>query len=204
MFHIARRAAAATSTIGLGSMVVNVANRNPGLMATAAASVQTISGGRLHLGLGAGAAPGTKWSGEHDTLGIALRPTMAARHAVLVETLDHLDAMWSADASHVSTVSVAASAATGVGGGEQPSSRRDCGPQRADGVTCGLRTPKRRRSWPPPATLSERGDFWSADLLDPSHPKRRTWEGWGVSRVVLVGLTDRLTPDQISARPPTQ
>lgn len=48
---------AATERIGLGSLVVNVANRHPAVMAMSAASVQTLSGGRFTLGLGAGAAP---------------------------------------------------------------------------------------------------------------------------------------------------
>ena len=66
--------AAATTTIGIGSLVANVANRHPELLALAASSVQRISGGRLKLGLGAGAAPETPWSREHKERGIALLP----------------------------------------------------------------------------------------------------------------------------------
>ena len=64
--------AASTSTIGLGTLVANAANRHPALLALAASSVQRISGGRLTLGIGAGTGPGTRWSREHDERGIAL------------------------------------------------------------------------------------------------------------------------------------
>jgi alkanesulfonate monooxygenase SsuD/methylene tetrahydromethanopterin reductase-like flavin-dependent oxidoreductase (luciferase family) len=49
--------AASTERIGLGSLVVNMANRNPGVLAMCAASVQHIAGGRFTLGLGAGTSP---------------------------------------------------------------------------------------------------------------------------------------------------
>jgi alkanesulfonate monooxygenase SsuD/methylene tetrahydromethanopterin reductase-like flavin-dependent oxidoreductase (luciferase family) len=73
--------ASATSTIGLGSMVLNVANRHPAVAAAAMHSVQRISGGRLRVGIGAGTAPGTPWAAEHDRRGIDLAPALADRHA---------------------------------------------------------------------------------------------------------------------------
>lgn len=82
--------AEATSTIGIGSLVVNVANRHPELMALAASSVQRISGGRLRLGIGAGAAPETAWSREHKERGIALLPDLADRHAAVVHQIEVL------------------------------------------------------------------------------------------------------------------
>ena len=77
--------AEATSTIGLGTLVANVANRHPAVLAAAASSVQRISGGRLTLGLGAGAAPASKWSSEHTARGIQLHDHLADRHAAVVE-----------------------------------------------------------------------------------------------------------------------
>ena len=41
--------AAITSTINIGPLVANVGNRHPGVLASAAATVQNISGGRLIL-----------------------------------------------------------------------------------------------------------------------------------------------------------
>ena len=77
--------AVATSTIGLGTLVANVANRHPAVLAAAASSVQRISGGRLTLGLGAGTAPNSKWSAEHVSRGIPLRADIADRHAAVEE-----------------------------------------------------------------------------------------------------------------------
>ncbi len=79
--------AEATSTIGLGTLVANVANRHPAVLASAASSVQRISDGRLRLGLGAGAAPGSKWSSEHVARGISLHDDLADRHAAVVEQI---------------------------------------------------------------------------------------------------------------------
>jgi alkanesulfonate monooxygenase SsuD/methylene tetrahydromethanopterin reductase-like flavin-dependent oxidoreductase (luciferase family) len=82
--------AEATTTIGLGSLVANVANRHPAVLAAAASSVHRISGGRLHLGIGAGAAPETEWSREHRERGIALLPDVADRHAAVVRQIEVL------------------------------------------------------------------------------------------------------------------
>ncbi|MEY2580544.1 MAG: hypothetical protein QOE09_393 [Ilumatobacteraceae bacterium] len=79
--------AAATTTIGLGTLVANVANRHPAVLAAAASSVQRISDGRLTLGLGAGTSPNSKWSGEHIARGIELKPDIADRHAAVVEQI---------------------------------------------------------------------------------------------------------------------
>ncbi|MGV9415435.1 LLM class flavin-dependent oxidoreductase [Nocardia sp. NPDC003693] len=44
--------AAKTETIGLGTFVVQLGSRSPALLATSALSLQELSGGRFHLGLG--------------------------------------------------------------------------------------------------------------------------------------------------------
>src|SRR3954454_5759584 len=75
--------AAATTTIGLGAVVANVANRHPAVLPAAASSVQRISGGRFTLGLGAGTAPESKWSGEHVVRGIPLHHDIEDRHAAV-------------------------------------------------------------------------------------------------------------------------
>ena len=82
--------AAATTTIGIGSMVVNVANRHPAVAAAAAASVQRMSGGRFRMGIGAGSAPGSRWAKEHDDMGIPLLPLVADRHAAVAEQIRRL------------------------------------------------------------------------------------------------------------------
>jgi len=84
--------AACTTTIGLGSMVANVANRHPAILAIAAATVQRISGGRFIAGIGAGAAPGTRWAHEHEVLGIPLAASIDDRHQRVVEQIAALRA----------------------------------------------------------------------------------------------------------------
>jgi alkanesulfonate monooxygenase SsuD/methylene tetrahydromethanopterin reductase-like flavin-dependent oxidoreductase (luciferase family) len=87
--------ASITSRIGLGSLVVNVMNREPGLLANAASTVQNISVGRLTLGIGAGASPNSPYAAEHRALNMNLLPTMAQRHARLVEVMDIAHDIWS-------------------------------------------------------------------------------------------------------------
>jgi len=82
--------ASCTTRIGLGTLVVNVANRHPAVMAAAASSAQRISGGRLHLGIGAGAPPESPWAREHHDREIPLLPTLAERHQAVVRQIEVL------------------------------------------------------------------------------------------------------------------
>jgi alkanesulfonate monooxygenase SsuD/methylene tetrahydromethanopterin reductase-like flavin-dependent oxidoreductase (luciferase family) len=61
--------AAVLPDVMLGPMVLNVANRHPGVLAPMAATLQDVSGGRLLLGLGAGARPGTPYAREQEAVG---------------------------------------------------------------------------------------------------------------------------------------
>lgn len=79
--------ATATTRIGLGSLVANVANRHPALLAQCSQTVQRISAGRFRLGLGAGAAPNTRWSREHRERGIDIAPALDDRHAQVVRNV---------------------------------------------------------------------------------------------------------------------
>lgn len=79
--------AVATRTIKLGSLVANVSNRHPALLALSASSVHRISEGRFTLGLGAGAAPDTPWSREHHERGIPIMPLLADRHANVIHNI---------------------------------------------------------------------------------------------------------------------
>ncbi|MEO5900335.1 MAG: LLM class flavin-dependent oxidoreductase [Ilumatobacteraceae bacterium] len=110
--------AASTSTIRLGTLVANVANRHPALLALAASSVQRISDGRFTIGIGAGTGPGTKWSREHDERGVALEPDVARRHAAVARQIGVLRAATDAPiivgASSVALGALAGSLADGV------------------------------------------------------------------------------------------
>jgi alkanesulfonate monooxygenase SsuD/methylene tetrahydromethanopterin reductase-like flavin-dependent oxidoreductase (luciferase family) len=54
----------------LGPLVLNVTNRHPGVLAAMAATLQDVSGGRLVLGLGAGARPDTPYAREQEAIGL--------------------------------------------------------------------------------------------------------------------------------------
>jgi alkanesulfonate monooxygenase SsuD/methylene tetrahydromethanopterin reductase-like flavin-dependent oxidoreductase (luciferase family) len=55
--------------IAIGTMVLNVANRDPAVVAVMAATLQEVSGGRLLLGMGAGAGGEGPYATEQDALG---------------------------------------------------------------------------------------------------------------------------------------
>src|SRR2546430_6765828 len=59
--------------VALGPLVLNVANRPPGLLANMAATLQAVSGGRLLLGLGAGGNRRTPYAVEQAVLGQAVQ-----------------------------------------------------------------------------------------------------------------------------------
>src|SRR5436305_6533311 len=61
--------AVTVADVVLGPLVLNVANRPPGVLAPMAATLQHVSGGRLVLGLGAGARPGTRYAREQQRIG---------------------------------------------------------------------------------------------------------------------------------------
>jgi alkanesulfonate monooxygenase SsuD/methylene tetrahydromethanopterin reductase-like flavin-dependent oxidoreductase (luciferase family) len=88
--------AAVTSTIGLGSLVLNVNNRSAGLLGTAIASIQDVSGGRFVLGLGAGASRRSPYGAEQLAIGNPPAERIADRHQHVLDTLDALDRQWSA------------------------------------------------------------------------------------------------------------
>ena len=81
-------AAAITEGVTVGSFVINVMNRHPAVLARMATTLQTISGGRLLLGIGIGGHPS-----EHRALGIPF-PDPPERLARLEEAIVVLRAIW--------------------------------------------------------------------------------------------------------------
>lgn len=63
--------AEATSRVQLGPLVLNVANRHPGVLANMAATLQEVAGGRLVLGIGAGGGADTPYAAEQRAIGRA-------------------------------------------------------------------------------------------------------------------------------------
>jgi alkanesulfonate monooxygenase SsuD/methylene tetrahydromethanopterin reductase-like flavin-dependent oxidoreductase (luciferase family) len=81
------------SRVSLGPLVLNVANRHPGLVATMAATLQEVSGGRLLLGLGAGGGADTPYAAEQWALGREV-PSDATRREQVAEAVDVIRRLW--------------------------------------------------------------------------------------------------------------
>ena len=86
--------AAAVPRVVLGSLVLNVANRDAGTLAVMAATLQEVSGGRLLLGVGAGGGVGTPYAAEQVALGRQV-PGDAARRTAVETTVATLRTVWS-------------------------------------------------------------------------------------------------------------
>ena len=84
--------AVAVPDVMIGPLVLNVANRHPGVLAVMAATLQEISGGRLLLGLGAGGGPDTPYLREQEAIGrtVPADPLRRAQVEACVEEVRHL------------------------------------------------------------------------------------------------------------------
>ena len=81
-------AAASTRRVSIGTFVANVMTRHPALLARMASTLQSVSGGRLMLGLGVGAE-----TGEHIAFGMPY-PPVSERAARLEEAVSVIRALW--------------------------------------------------------------------------------------------------------------
>jgi alkanesulfonate monooxygenase SsuD/methylene tetrahydromethanopterin reductase-like flavin-dependent oxidoreductase (luciferase family) len=186
--------AVSTTTIELGTLVVNVNNRAPGLLAVAAASIVAISGRPLHLGLGAGTSPTSRWAAEMHAVGQPVIETLAGRHAHLGAVLDVLDRVFDPDRpDELATFPLPVPRPTVLVGVSSVALATLAG-ARADGVNVeweGL-----RRDDLLAAALTARGDrpgflltawaYWRRDLVDPDSPARRVMTERGIDRLILV------------------
>ncbi len=201
--------AATTRHINIGSLVVNVGSRHPGLLANAAATVQNISNGRFILGLGAGASPDSTFSQEQRALGIELPATMAQRHARLEHTLDVIEEMWSPTRDDkFATFPLPDPRPPIILGVNSHELARIAG-LRTSGVNIGASHPQRaailtsaigaaaRASAADSASAAARGkgnevfdvsvwDWFDESLLDPQSPQRQQFQAGGVNRIILV------------------
>src|SRR6266478_3086926 len=89
--------AEATRRIALGPLVLNVANRHPGLLANMAATLQAVSGGRLLLGIGAGGSQRTPYAAEQQATGQSVEPD-AVRARKVAEAIELIRRLWSGHA----------------------------------------------------------------------------------------------------------
>lgn len=85
-----------TQRISLGPLVLNVANRHPGVLANMAATLQAVSHGRLLLGLGAGGSRRTPYAVEQEVIGATVdRDEVRAQR--VVEAIALMRRLWSGE-----------------------------------------------------------------------------------------------------------
>jgi alkanesulfonate monooxygenase SsuD/methylene tetrahydromethanopterin reductase-like flavin-dependent oxidoreductase (luciferase family) len=85
--------AVSTPEVTVGPLVLNVANRDPALLATMAATLQDISGGRLLLGLGAGGGAGLSFQREQTAIGRTV-PADPVRRAQVEACVEEMRRLW--------------------------------------------------------------------------------------------------------------
>jgi alkanesulfonate monooxygenase SsuD/methylene tetrahydromethanopterin reductase-like flavin-dependent oxidoreductase (luciferase family) len=86
-----------TRRIALGPLVLNVANRHPGVLANMAATLQAVSGGRLLLGIGAGGSRHTPYATEQEAIGSVVEPD-AIRAQRVADAIELMRRLWSGHA----------------------------------------------------------------------------------------------------------
>jgi alkanesulfonate monooxygenase SsuD/methylene tetrahydromethanopterin reductase-like flavin-dependent oxidoreductase (luciferase family) len=204
--------AATTTTIGLGTMVVNVTTRSPGVLAVAAASVAAIADRPMLLGIGAGSSRVGPWAAEMEAIGQPVEPTQAGRHARVEETLDLLDAMWSPDRDERFATFPLPHHRPQVYIGVNGVALAQLAGRRADGVNVRWHHPGRddflAAATTARNTSGRTGDFvlttwtgWDDDLLDPEHEQRRAMVDRGIHRLVLAEL-ETVRPDHVARAHP--
>jgi alkanesulfonate monooxygenase SsuD/methylene tetrahydromethanopterin reductase-like flavin-dependent oxidoreductase (luciferase family) len=87
-----------TRRMTLGPLVLNVANRHPGLLANMAATIQQVSGGRLVLGLGAGGHRRLPYAAEQQMLGLEVDADTVRAQRV-AEAAQVMRRLWAGDGS---------------------------------------------------------------------------------------------------------
>ena len=186
--------ASVTSRAKIGTLVTNVNNRHPGLLANIVSTVQDVSGGRLLLGIGAGASPTSPYGSEQRALGIEMLPTMAQRHQRLVESVDTMRSIW-ADDRHESFAGFPRPTAVPpiIAGVNSVQLARIAG-ERLDGVNARFNHPERGlfiRTAHEASGFREGFDLsvWSPftpEYADADHPFRRELAAEGVERLIML------------------
>ncbi len=206
-FTVLGALAVATTTIELGTLVVNVNNRTPALLAVAAASVVAISGRHLYLGLGAGTSPTSPWSAEMHAVGQPVIGSLAGRHAHLEAALDVIERIYDpARGDDLATFPLPDPRPTTLVGVNSVQLAAFAG-RRAGGVNVDWRGPRRDDLLD--AAVTARGDrpgflltawaYWAPELVDPDGDEHRAMIERGLDRLILV-VPDGVGVDQI-ARP---
>ena len=187
--------AASTERVALGSLVVNVAHRQPAITAVGAASVQAIAGRPMFLGLGAGASPDSPWAAEMRAVGQPVEPSLERRHARVEAVIAACRAMWSSDRdAALATFPQPLSPPQLHVGASGPALARLAG-RLADGLNVPWAHPRRDelfaaaaavdRLAPVPLVLTTYAAF-DESLLDGGDPQRRRMAAAGIERLILL------------------
>ena len=186
-----------TSTVELGVLVANTANRQLGTLAVAAASVSRISERRFLFGIGAGTSPKSPWATEQRAVGAELADRIADRHLRVERLLDLTDRMWGPNRSdEFATFPQPVAALPRIVGVNSVALSSLAG-RRAEGINVAWNHPRRDEFLD--AARAAAGDrpflttvwiTWTPGLLDPDDAVRREMDARGVDRVVLVVIDD--------------
>jgi alkanesulfonate monooxygenase SsuD/methylene tetrahydromethanopterin reductase-like flavin-dependent oxidoreductase (luciferase family) len=189
--------AATTTSIGLGTLVANVANRQPAVLAVGAASVAAIAARPVLLGVGAGSSPRGRWAAEMQVVGQPIAPSLSERHALVERTIDLTEAMWSPDrGAEWATFPLPHWPVPVIVGASSVPLARLAG-RRAQGINVAWHHPRRDELLAAAtdafAASGRSGAFavtawsrWSDALLDGDHPERRAMADQGIDRLVLA------------------
>ena len=185
--------AEATSTIELGAMVMNVWNRQVGTLVAAAASIAHLSARRFHFGIGAGAAPDSRWAAEQLAVGHVVESDLAARQRRVGEVLDLARATWRDDRTeHLSTFPLPSPVPSLIVGVNSVGLSELAG-RLADGINVPWNRPGRDDFLA--AADAAAGDrpfvrtayhTFDPGLLDPDHPARVEMTERRIDRLVLA------------------
>lgn len=192
-FSLLGALAEATSRIELGTMVVNVWNRQVGTLISGAASVTALSGRQFHLGIGAGASPASPWAAEQHAAGAYVEPDVAGRHQRVRQVLDLAAATWRSDREEsVSSFPLPSPVPSILLGVNSTVLARLAG-ERADGINLQWNRPRRDDYLA--AANQAAGDrpfvrtayhTYDRALLDPDHPTRREMTDRRIDRLILA------------------
>lgn len=195
-----------TTRVNLGTLVTNVNNRHPGLLANIVSTLQDVSGGRFVLGVGAGAAPRSDWGAEQRALGIDMLPTMAQRHQRLLDSIETLRAVWSTDRDDAFRGFPRPHVVPRIIAGTNSTELAALAGQHLDGVNTRFNHPQRAaiiQAARDARTTDDDFDIsvWApfvAEYADPAHPLHRELVHEGVTRLILFE-SGTPSPEKIAA-----
>jgi alkanesulfonate monooxygenase SsuD/methylene tetrahydromethanopterin reductase-like flavin-dependent oxidoreductase (luciferase family) len=157
--------------------------------------VVLISGRRFHFGMGAGAAPGSRWAKEHDAAGHRLVESLEDRQARVEQVLELCRQEWAADRDErFATFPLPSPVPVTLVGASSERLSRIAG-RSADGINVAWHDPKRDLLLAAADEAACGRPFvrtvWThfdPGLLDPDHPTRRAVAAAGIDRLILAEL----------------